>query len=107
MSRISRVLAVAAVLVAVPAGSLSAQAPPWTHQATCDERAKLLRYVARQYSQLPVLRFLTFDGKVVEVLAAEDGNWTMVVTRPSGLTCAVGSGSGWIEMSEAVTDRAG
>lgn len=34
-------------------------------------------------------------GSLVQVYAAEAGNWTIAVTRPDGVTCIVSAGEAW------------
>ena len=38
---------------------------------------------------------LAADGSVVEVLAATSGSWTILVTKPTGVSCVVASGEAW------------
>ncbi len=38
-------------------------------------------------------------GGVVEVFAARDGSWTMIVTVPSGYACYMAAGEDWENLS--------
>ena len=38
---------------------------------------------------------LTEAGSVVEVLTSSKGTWTILVTKPTGLTCMLNSGVSW------------
>ncbi len=38
---------------------------------------------------------LTATGSMLEVLAAEDGSWTIIITQPGGPTCMVAHGGAW------------
>ena len=39
------------------------------------------------------------NGWLVEVFASEDGrSWTILVSRPSGISCVMGSGQDWQTM---------
>ena len=38
---------------------------------------------------------LTESGAVLEVLASTVGSWTILITRPDGVSCVVTSGEAW------------
>lgn len=61
----------------------------------CGERAALLFHLLDGYSEKPVAMGLDARGRVLEVLAAPSGTWSLLVTRPGGPTCLVMSGEGW------------
>jgi hypothetical protein len=48
------------------------------------------------YGELPIARGLASDGKLLQVFASEDGlSWTVVLTRPDGVSCIAASGRYW------------
>lgn len=61
----------------------------------CEDRAKLIDGLARNFSREPVSMGLTESGTVLEILAADDGTWTMIETLPTGIACLVASGEMW------------
>ncbi len=50
--------------------------------------------------KVPVARGLGTDGKVIEVLADEDGKFTILIVMPNKYSCAIKHGEGWGEVSE-------
>ena len=46
---------------------------------------------------------LMTDGRIIEVLASEQGSWTMIVTKPSGESCGLASGDAWMKSPPAKT----
>jgi hypothetical protein len=92
----------AATLVALFAGAASAQ-----NAAPCGEREKILEHLAANYKEIPIARGLDSHGRVLEVLASEDGQtWTILVTMPNGITCLVESGIAFEQMQVAMVDPA-
>ncbi len=43
---------------------------------------------------------LVSNGSINEVLASKDGSWTIIVTRPDGMSCVVAAGEAWEGMPE-------
>lgn len=49
----------------------------------------------RRYAEVPVASGLTQD-KLLQVFATSDGStWTVVLTRPDGMSCVVATGHDW------------
>jgi len=70
--------------------------PPATPvQAVCGARGALVARLAREHDERPVARALAAGGRLVEVLAAPGGSWTLLVTLPDGRSCAVAAGTSW------------
>ena len=78
----------AAVLAVGIAGSASAQ-------TICGKRGAFLTQLAKSHEEAPVAVGLLSNGSVIEVLASEDGSWTMLVTHPNGATCVYAAGEAW------------
>ncbi len=69
------------------------EAPP---ARLCVERAALIRQLASKYEEAPVGIGLTAAGGVIELLTSQRGStWTIIVTRPDGITCLFAAGEGW------------
>lgn len=64
-------------------------------QAICGTRAALTESLERRYAEEPVSIGVDRDGAVVEVFAAPSGTWTILVTRSTGVSCLLSSGSDW------------
>ena len=64
----------------------------------CGERTAIMSHLEDGYSEKPVAMGLDAQGRVLEVLAAPSGTWTMLVSTPGGLTCLIASGVAWEEL---------
>ena len=85
------------ILASVVAGTL---ASPATAQMVCSERDKFLKHLGEGYSEAPVAMGLASNGTVLEVLASTKGTWTIILTKPNGLSCVVASGEAWEKIEQ-------
>ena len=46
---------------------------------------------------------LMADGRVLEVLASDNGSWTIIVTKATGESCGLASGKAWMKSPPAKT----
>lgn len=69
-------------------------------QPPCANRAEFLNHLSANYKEAPVAMGLTANGGLLEVVASEDGSWTIIVTTPNGLSCGVASGMSWESTAE-------
>ncbi len=91
MSKPTWILAttIAAAMLLGPTGALAQ-----TQQ--CDQRPKVLGYLAQKYKEAPIAVGVTSSGGIVEVLTTGDGQtWTIIVSDPNGTSCLIASGEGW------------
>ena len=68
---------------------------PAMAQTVCGERNKFLDHLSRGYSEAPAAMGLVSNGAVLEVLVSTNGTWTIIVTRPDGMSCVVAAGEAW------------
>lgn len=61
----------------------------------CGDRAAMLVHLEDGYSEKVVAMGLDAQGRMMEILAAPSGTWTMLVTTPGGLACLIASGKEW------------
>lgn len=85
--------ALASALVASTAASAQQQ-----QRVPCGERTAIMSHLEDGYSEKPIAMGLDAQGRVLEVLAAPSGTWTMLVSTPGGLTCLIASGVAWEEL---------
>ncbi|NQU55934.1 MAG: hypothetical protein HQ513_01785 [Rhodospirillales bacterium] len=69
-----------------------------TAQVVCVERVKFIERLRQLYAERPVSSGLNFNGVMVEVFASEGGHFTILATRPDGVSCLIASGKDWQEM---------
>ena len=63
---------------------------PATAQTVCGERTEILKHLSSGCSEAPVAMGL----------ASKDGAWTIIVTRPDGVSRVVAAGEAWAEVPE-------
>lgn len=71
--------------------------------SACVKRPDLVRYLSKEFKEVPIARGLADSGAVFEVFSHRDGaTWTIVVTMPSGATCLVATGNYWEELTRII-----
>lgn len=76
--------------------ALAVAAPGAQAQPRCYEHGKVLDQFLKTYKEVPVAAGLTGDGRMLEVLSSGDtGTWTIVLSKPNGVTCVVMAGEAW------------
>ncbi len=69
---------------------------PAKAQNICTARAEVLKQLDRKYSEAPVAMGLANNGGVIEVFSSGTGTtWTIIITMPNGVTCALAAGESW------------
>ena len=81
--------------IVILASLLSVLCLPVMAQVVCSERGKFLERLAKDYEEAPVAMGLAANGSVLEVLASNNGSWTIIVTDPAGKSCVLASGEAW------------
>ncbi len=76
----------------------SAFIPPAQAQAMCGERRAVVQNLEQTYSEAPVSIGLASNGAVIEVLASPSGSFTIILTRPNGLSCVMAAGESWEDL---------
>lgn len=85
-------LAMITVLLFAVAFSLFIE-PAAAATAACAPREVLLEELADRYGETRQTIGLTGGGDMVEMFASDDsGTWTLLLTQPDGMTCAVAAG---------------
>ena len=75
---------------------LLAAAPAWGQTGVpCMPHTEFLDRLSKKYGESPVAMGITAGGRVLEVVASENGSWTIIVTMPNGISCGLGSGHDW------------
>ncbi len=78
--------------VAAPAAAQQQQQTP------CSQRTNFIDHLQGKFAEAPIAMGLVSNGSVLEVLASNNGSWTIIVTAPNGLSCAVATGESWETM---------
>ncbi len=75
-----------------------ATALPATAQMMCGPRNNVVANLEKGYSEHPVSMGLASNGAVIEVFLSEAGTFTIVMTRPNGLSCLMAAGKDWQDL---------
>ncbi len=87
-----------ALLIGWGAFSSSAQA-----QMFCDERGAVVTRLEKTYSETPVSMGLGSNGAIIEILASPSGTFTIILTRPDGLSCMMAAGENWEDLPKQLS----
>lgn len=68
---------------------------PAMAQPICAERTDVLKQLQKAHSEAPTALGTTASGLVVELLSSDTGSWTLIATRPSGVSCLIAAGENW------------
>lgn len=59
-------------------------------------RDEIVAQLDESYKEAPVAGGIATNGNILEVFASPDGlSWTIIVTRPNGLSSVIAKGEGW------------
>ncbi len=76
----------------IGAGALPATAQA---QMVCGERGSVVSGLEKNFSEAPVSMGLSSNGSIVEIFASPDNTWTIVMTKPDGMSCVLMAGEDW------------
>ena len=102
-------LSCAASLLGLTAAASAAAAPAWadpvTAQPACQSRDDIDQLLTQRFSEVPTALGLQSNGDLIQVFVSKDGaTWTIVTTRPDGISCIVALGEHWQALDDAVAD---
>ncbi len=66
----------------------------------CGDHAAFLKKLDAQHKEAPAAVGLAADGRMIEVIASEDGSFSILLTTPNKMSCMVVTGEGWHFLSE-------
>jgi hypothetical protein len=77
--------------MAINSPALADQTP-----AACGPHTEVIKALGDKFHETQSATALTSTGTLLEVLTASDGStWTIIVSRPDGLSCVVAAGQNW------------
>lgn len=92
MSRFHIVLSTIIVLAML---CLVMMAKAFAQQAACGDRDAIVKMLSEKYQEQVVDRgLIPSQQQILEIFASPSGSWTVLVSRPSGMTCIMGCGRG-------------
>ena len=75
--------------------AVTVMAAPSQAQQVCGKRTDIVNRLGSGFAEQPRAAGLAADGNLVEVFASNNGTWTIIYTKPGGLTCLVAVGDNW------------
>ncbi len=78
---------------------------PSAAYAGCDLRPAIVADLTERLGQTRRGLGVTQEQTVLELFAADDGEWTLIATTPSGIACPVASGRSWTDAGMALPAR--
>ncbi|WP_298370509.1 hypothetical protein [uncultured Bradyrhizobium sp.] len=63
---------------------------------TCAQRSDFIALLKDRFGEIEVAQGLSSNGHLVEIFVAPAGNWTILLSRPNGLSCLVDAGEPWL-----------
>jgi hypothetical protein len=104
MNRLSRAALSLGVAAAALAAAVPAAADPLTAQPACQSRDDISQLLTQRFDEVPSALGLQSNGDLIQVFVSKDGKtWTMVTTRPDGISCIVALGQHWQALDGPVT----
>ena len=70
-------------------------ASPATAQAVCGPHGDVVKKLEGDFKEARAGLGLAGNGGLVELFVSEKGGWSVLVTRPNGVTCLVAAGENW------------
>jgi hypothetical protein len=96
----ARALATSSVVVILGAVAMSHPAAAEQAPSACGPHPDVVKALGDRFHETQSATALTSAGTLLEVLTATDGStWTIIVSRPDGLSCVVAAGQNWQERS--------
>jgi hypothetical protein len=98
-------LAIAVTAAGLGLAGPGAAGPPVGAEPACQSHAEIKQLLTQQFAEQPAAVGIQADGNLIQVFAAKDGTtWTMVTTRPDGVSCIVALGQHWEALPVASAD---
>lgn len=64
-------------------------------QSVCGKHADIVKRLSSGYEEYRSSAGIAANGNLVEVFASKKGNWTIIFTKPGGMTCLMAVGENW------------
>ncbi|MFQ5624238.1 MAG: hypothetical protein ACE5FS_12690 [Paracoccaceae bacterium] len=75
---------------------MAAAAPPAAAQVSCAQREKIVLKLEKTYGESRTGSGLNGNSSMIEIWAsAKTGTWTILMTRPDGISCVMATGQAW------------
>ena len=72
-----------------------ALAVPAQAQAPCGSRIDIVKMLGSKYRETPHALGIANQANLLEVYTSASGSWTILLTKPQGVSCIIGTGQSW------------
>ncbi len=79
-------------------------ATPASASMLCGPRDMVMANLERTYDEVPRSMGLASNGTVIEVLVSKKGTFTVIMTRPDGISCLMAAGENWEDIPPDIPD---
>jgi hypothetical protein len=66
-------------------------------QMVCGQRASIIESLDQKYKERPNAFGISGEKTLFELFTSEGGSWTILMTRPGGVSCIMAVGQSWEE----------
>lgn len=74
-------------------------APAAEAASLCVPHEKLVAQLSKKHGEKPAAMGLASNGSLMQVFSNRDGgSWTMVLTKPNGVSCVMAAGESWMDV---------
>lgn len=64
-------------------------------QSVCGKHVDIVKRLNDGYQEFQSSAGIAANGNLVEVFSSKKGNWTIIFTKPGGMTCLMAVGENW------------
>ncbi|MDH5410826.1 MAG: hypothetical protein OEY16_05510 [Alphaproteobacteria bacterium] len=91
------------ILALIGISSIALMASPASSEENvCGKRNDIISRLENGYQEFNSAMGVSTNGSLVELYTSENGTWTLMLTRPDGVSCLIAAGQNW-EAFDAVT----
>jgi len=92
MLRCIRLAAISLLVTLIPTAAIPTAA---SAVGPCASRSESIAILKDNLGEIKAGHGLSNRGHLVEVFVSPAGNWTILLSRPDGLSCIIDAGEGW------------
>ncbi len=71
----------------------------------CGPRSDIIALLKDNFGEVEVGQGLSIRGNLVEIFVSPAGSWTVILSRPDGLSCLADSGEAWLPSTSRETTQ--
>lgn len=64
-------------------------------EQACLPRADILARLENKFKEVPISSGVMTNGSLLEIVASENGTWSLIISHPTGYSCLTAAGERW------------